>query len=160
MKSRCALAAFIAAAALALTACNGSTATAPPAIANISGDYTGSVQDSQSGSENVTGTLAQNGSSAGGSITSTPAGSLYAHFAYTVSPNNSMSGAIVIDETSGTTCTFSTSATYDPSTNVITGNYTAVTNCSGETGSYSLTQQCTDTVTNPSARRLFGVPKC
>ena len=148
---------------LVITGCNGSTNAAPapaPAISNLSGDYTGTLSDTSLGSGSATATLAQNGASAGGTIVATIAPStVNAHLSLSISTSNSVTGAIVIDEASAT-CTFSTTGTYNPSTNVLSGTYTAVSNCSGDTGNYSLTQQCTDTVTNPTARRKMGVIKC
>ncbi len=90
-------------------------------------------------------------------IAGTPATN--AQIALAIASDNSLSGAIVIDYPSGTTCTFSTSGTYNTTTSVITGSYSAVTNCSGQSGTYSLTQQCTDTVTN-AVRRRMTTPKC
>jgi hypothetical protein len=42
---------------------------------------------------------------------------------------------------------------------VITGSYSAVTNCSGQSGTYSLTQECSDTVTSVG-RRPMTTPRC
>jgi hypothetical protein len=39
-------------------------------------------------------------------------------------------------------CRFSYSASYSPLDHGLTGNYKAVNGCSGETGSFALTQQC------------------
>ncbi|HEV3155104.1 MAG TPA: hypothetical protein VGZ02_14945 [Candidatus Baltobacteraceae bacterium] len=154
-------AALFTAAALLLTACNGSTSTAPPAPPNVSGDYTGSVQDAQMGSGNVTGTLAQHGNSAGGAMTMpVSGGTLNFQMSLALSPNNSMSGSIVVNlPNNGPACTFSTTATYDPTNNVISGTYTAVSNCAGDTGSYTLNQQCVDTATSVG-RRTMGLHKC
>ncbi|HZT12977.1 MAG TPA: hypothetical protein VFA29_09240 [Candidatus Baltobacteraceae bacterium] len=151
-------------AALALQACNGGSSSTPaPSLANLSGDYKGTLQDSALGSGSSSATLSQNGAAVGGTIVTTAgAKTVNAAISLTVSPNGSVLGSIVIDappEPSGT-CTFSTSGTYDPTTSVLSGTYTAVTNCSGVTGSYTLTQQCSDTVTNPMQRRTMGVPKC
>lgn len=147
---------------LGLAACNGggSSSTTPSQIANLSGDYSGTMQDAQAGTGTAAATLAQHGSSAGGSITAaTPGGTLTAQISLAITPSNALSGAIVIDESSGVTCTFKTTGTYDPTTNVVTGSYTAVTNCSGDTGTYTLTQQCVDTITS-AARRTLGLAHC
>jgi hypothetical protein len=66
----------------------------------------------------------------------------------------------VIDFANGTTCTFSTTGTYNSATAVLSGSYSAVTNCTGDTGTYSLTQQCTDTVTSGRRRDGTGVVAC
>jgi hypothetical protein len=39
-------------------------------------------------------------------------------------------------------CTFGFHATYDPSSFVLSGTYQAIVGCSGESGTFSLTQQC------------------
>ncbi len=149
------------AASLILTACKGSSTSAPPAYSNISGDYSGTMQDAQLGSGTVVGTLAQHGSSAGGQMTETTGGGAQNfQFSVTIDTSNNITGAMVIDESSGTTCTFSTTGVYDPSSNAISGTYTAVTNCSGDTGTYTLAQQCFDTVTSHGKRRILGVRKC
>ncbi|HZZ64875.1 MAG TPA: hypothetical protein VFE17_05205, partial [Candidatus Baltobacteraceae bacterium] len=58
--------------AFALAACNSSsTNSTPNTISNISGDYTGTVQDSVSGTLPATATLSQHGSAAGGVLTTT-----------------------------------------------------------------------------------------
>lgn len=150
------------AASLTLAACNGSNNTpASPSISNISGDYSGTMQDAQLGSGTAAGTLAQHGASAGGQITETASGGPQNfQFSLAIDASNNLTGAIVIDEANGTTCTFSTSGTYNTGTNVISGSYTAVTNCSGDTGTYTLTQQCFDTVTSLHRRTTLGVRKC
>jgi hypothetical protein len=153
-------------ACLGLAACNSSTtspmATPTPQIANISGDYIGTMQDAQGGSGTVTATLAQTGSNAGGTITDKEsAATLTAQISLSIATTNAVSGSIVVDYASGTTCTFSTTGTYDPATNILSGSYAAVTNCTGDTGTYSLTQQCTDTVTSHDRRmRVGGIAPC
>jgi hypothetical protein len=151
---------ILAAAVIVLSGCNGSSSSPPAAIPNISGDYVGSVQDSVLGAAAVTGTLAQHGGSAGGGLVLT-AGSATQNVAYSVvvDSSNAISGTMVEDLASGTTCTFSTSGNYNPSTNQISGSYTAVTNCSGQNGTYTLTQQCFDTVTSLH-RRTMTILKC
>ena len=150
--------AFLTVLMLVLQGCNGSSNSTPSAISNISGDYKGTVQDSAAGSATVTGTLAQHGASAGGNMALTfGTGTQSASVLLVIDSSNSVSGTIVEDLPGGTVCTFSTSGSYSTSSNQITGSYTAVTNCSGQSGTYSLTQQCVDTVTSVG-RRPMGVP--
>lgn len=146
---------------LALAACNGGgSGSTPAAVPNISGDYIGTLQDAQAGSGNAAGTLAQHGGSAGGSISAAlPAGSQAYQLSLSVTASNAFTGSIVIDKLDGTTCTFRTNGSYDPAANVISGAYTAVTNCSGDTGTYTLTQECLDTVTSEK-RRPMGLAHC
>lgn len=150
------------AAALALSACNGGgTNSTPPAQpSNLSGDYIGSVQDSVSGTSAATATFAQHGSNAGGTLTTTVSGSAQnAQVTFGIASSNAITGSMVIDEPSGTTCTFGFSGAYNAASNVLTGSYTAVTNCSGQHGTYTLTQQCTDTITS-AYRRAMGLTPC
>jgi hypothetical protein len=154
---------FAVAACLVLTGCNSSPSTpSVPAPSNISGDYSGTVQDAQGGAGTATGTLAQHGANAGGSITDTEAGAtLNAQISLTIASSNHVSGTIVIDyPNNGPTCTFSTKGAYSTSTHVLSGSYSAVTNCAGDTGTYSLTQQCTDTVTSGYRRMIGGIAAC
>ncbi|MGB6984504.1 MAG: hypothetical protein WBD74_00865 [Candidatus Aquilonibacter sp.] len=143
-----------------LTGCNGSIApaapTPTPSPSNISGDYSGTMQDTQSGSGAATATLAQHGATAGGAIAAQlTKATLNAQISLTVTSSDAVSGAIVINyPNNGPTCTFSTTGNYNAATAVLSGSYTAVTNCTGDTGTYSLTQQCTDTVTSIERRRM------
>ena len=149
---------------IALSGCSGSVApaTSTPQPSNISGDYSGTMQDAQSGSGTATTTLAQHGATAGGAIAAQLAkATLTAQISLTITSSNAVSGAMVVDyPNNGPTCTFSTTGTYDTSTNVLSGSYTAVTNCAGDTGTYSLTQQCTDTVTSRDRRMVGGITAC
>jgi hypothetical protein len=150
------------AACVALTACSGSTAspTTPATPSNISGDYSGTMVDAQGGTGTATGTLAQHGFTAGGTFTDTESSAtLNAQISLTLTASNATSGAMVIDYAGGATCTFSTTGNYNPTTNVLSGSYSAVTNCSGDSGTYSLTQQCTATVTSDK-RRFGGIAAC
>ena len=150
----------IIAASLTLAACTSSSTQSIASFSNLSGDYSGTVTDSVGGAGNATATFAQHGDAAGGAITDVEAsGTIVAQMSVTVNSANAVSGAMVVDYTDGATCTYRTSGTYDPATNVLAGSYTAVSNCLGETGTYSLTQLCHDTVTT-GVVHPFGNPKC
>ncbi len=150
------------AALLILGACSHNNGgTTPSTLSNISGDYTGSVQDSVTGTANATATLAQHGGSAGGTLSLTSGSTtLNAALSLAITSSNALSGTIVEDLPDGTTCTFGTTGTYDTTNSRIAGSYSAVTGCASETGTYTLDQQCTDTVTSTVGRRRLGVPKC
>lgn len=147
---------------IALAGCNSSTTPSTAASpSNISGDYTGTMQDAQAGSSPMSGTLAQHGNGAGGSMLVVQSGqNLTVQMALNLSGSNALNGSMVIDYPSGTTCTFSTTGSYSNNGTAagITGTYKAVTNCSGDTGSYTLSQQCTDTITSARRRMNFPVP--
>jgi hypothetical protein len=161
-KGALSMAALVAAATLLLSGCDSkSTPATTPTISNVSGDYTGTMQDSAGGSGTATATLAQTGSNAGGAITDVEAGgTITAQLSLNISSSNATKGSLVVDYANGTTCTFSTTGTYNSSTNVLAGTYNAVTNCSGQSGTYSLTQQCTDTITSGVRRDLTGIAPC
>ncbi|HEY5095163.1 MAG TPA: hypothetical protein VII69_08625, partial [Candidatus Eremiobacteraceae bacterium] len=131
---------------------------------NISGDYLGTFQDAQGGTGNAKGTLAQHGGNAGGGIKDKETNkTITVDISLTVDSSNSTSGAMVVDYPplqTGPVCTFSTTGTYDPTTNLLTGSYTARTGCAGDTGTYTLTQQCHDTVITSSMPRRENNPHC
>jgi hypothetical protein len=172
-------AAIVAAAGcLLLAGCNGSAAPAvtraaasggtsapmPQRLSNISGDYLGTVQDSQSGTGNAKATLAQHDANAGGAVKDKETNqTLTVDASVTITSSNTTSGALVIDfppAKTGPVCTFSTTGTYDPNTGILSGSYTAVTGCSGDTGTYTLTQQCHDTVITSVLPRRENNPHC
>lgn len=146
------------------TTAGGESAPVPQRLSNISGDYVGTVQDSQGGTGNAKATLAQHNANAGGAVKDKESGvTLNVDVSLTVTSSNSTSGALVIDfppVRSGPVCTFSTTGAYDPSTGVLSGTYTAVTGCSGDTGTYTLTQQCHDTVITSVLPRRENNPHC
>jgi hypothetical protein len=149
------------AACLVLAACSSSSNNPSPAYSNISGDYVGTMSDAQNGSGAATGTLAQHGNAVGGAITAAQTTTVSAQFSLALSTSNTITGTMVIDyppANTGPVCTFSVTGSYNTSTNVLSGSYTAVTNCTSDTGTFTLTQQCTDTVTNVDRRRAQGVP--
>jgi hypothetical protein len=141
-----------------------SSATEPQRLANISGDYAGVVQDLKGGTGNAKATLAQHGANAGGAVKDRETTETFVvDLSVTISSQNSTSGALVIDfppAGSGAVCTFSTSGSYDPSTNILSGSYTAVAGCRGDTGTYTLTQQCHDTVISTALPRRENNPHC
>jgi len=148
---------------LALPSCNGSTTSSPVPTAptNISGDYAGTVVDGSSGSSAATALLAQHGSVAGGTITTAPGGTtLVSSLAIAIDSTNAVSGTMVQDLPGDVTCSFAVTGTYTTSSAVLAGTYRAITGCSGRTGTYTLTQSCTDTVTTGDKRPAFGVPGC
>lgn len=142
--------ALCAALCLALTACHAKSSDTPPVAAvNMSGDYTGTMSDTLSGNGTATATFAQKSSTLGGAVTETLTSStLTANMALAVaSPNNTVSGTMVINYPGAATCSFSVTGTFDTNALVMSGTYTPLTGCTGDSGSFSLTQQCTDTVT-------------
>ena len=119
------------------------------------------MQDAQGGSGTASATLAQTGTTAGGTITVKETGqTIAAQISLAMTSSDSVSGSMVIDFANGTTCTFSTTGNYNSTTAVLSGSYTAVTNCTGNSGTYSLTQQCTDTITSARHRDTTGIAEC
>jgi hypothetical protein len=118
-------------------------------VSNISGDYIGTMHDAQGGTGAAKATLAQHTATAGGAIRDKESSqTIVADMSVTITPQNSTSGAMVIDfppVNTGQTCTFRMSGTYDPTSDVLRGSYVAVTGCAGDTGTFKLTQQCHDT---------------
>lgn len=159
MSNRTSALAGAVAALLLNSGCNGSSPSSPvPSIANISGDYTGTLEDGTAGTLTASAVLAQHGSAAGGSLSLTGAVTLVAAVSFSVSSTNALSGAIVEDK-AGNACTLSVTGNYNPGSFQITGSYQAVSGCAGETGTFTLNQQCVDTVT-AIERRPMGLAHC
>jgi hypothetical protein len=140
------------------------SASIPQGITNISGDYAGTVQDFKGGTGIAKGTLAQHGANAGGAVKDKETSENFAiDLSLTITAENSTSGALVIDfppAGTGAVCTFSTTGAYDPSTKILSGSYMAVSGCRGDTGTYSLTQQCHDTIVSADLPRWNNNPHC
>ena len=145
-------------------AASGESAPMPQRLSNISGDYIGTVQDTQGGTGHAKATLAQHDANAGGAVkVKESTQSITVDVSLTINSSNSTSGALVIDfppANSGPVCTFSTTGSYDPTGNVLSGSYTAVSGCTGDTGTYTLTQQCHDTVVTSALPRRMNNPHC
>lgn len=152
-------------AALLATACSSNTTVTTVSPANISGDYTGTLTDGVNGTFTSATTpvavLAQHDAAVGGTMTlPTSSGDLSASVSMTLANDDAFSGTLVVDfPNNGPTCAYSTSGTFTPSTNAISGSYAAISGCAGDSGTYALTQQCYDAVTNVLRRRM-SVPMC
>ncbi|HET7814431.1 MAG TPA: hypothetical protein VFL13_08665, partial [Candidatus Baltobacteraceae bacterium] len=99
-----------------ISGCSNTSSPAPttPTVANISGDYTGTVTDSVHGNYTATATLAQHSSTAGGTIAQQQAGAVTdAQVILSIGASNAVSGTMVVDYVNGTTCTFGTTGTYN-----------------------------------------------
>jgi len=144
---------------LAVAGCAAKSSPAP-GLVQVSGEYTGTAQDSVAGAQTVATTLAQHGSSVGGTLTLTAGGvSNTEAVAWTLTTQKGLSGTGT--ETVGAaTCTFAMTGAYDTTTNEINGTYSAVTGCAGTTGSYTLTQQCTDPATAERRRPAGFIAAC
>jgi hypothetical protein len=142
----------------------GNSAAISQQVSNISGDYVGTVHDAQGGAGTAKATLAQHIANAGGAANVKQAHhSIIVNISLTITSANATSGAMVIDfppAKTGPACTFSTTGTYDRATNVLSGSYSAVTGCTGDTGTYKLTQQCHDTVVTGGVDRWMNNPHC
>ncbi len=117
-------------------------ATSPdlPVFIPIAGQYKGSVKDSVRGKGSAVLQLAQSISNAGGSMNQTY--------------GTTMVSAVVSTSLSGTTlngnevflgsapCTFSVHGKYNPKNAVLSGSYTAVSRCKGQSGTFKFTEQC------------------
>ena len=140
-----------------LAACRGHGAGVTPnpspsgGIPNVSGNYTGTVTDSAQGGGSVKATLAQHDVSVGGPIALIYTGStINGSLALTVDSTGTLVGTQVLTISSSQTCTFSFSGNYDTTTNQISASYSAVNGCSGQNGTLTLQQQCS----NPPAGAL------
>ena len=142
---------------LVLSGCNGSSSGLPAntqAVPVTAGDYTGTATDSAMGTGTAAITLSQTGSSIGGTLIETLAGgTLNNTFAVVTDTSGNLSGNSVAT-VNNVACGFKVAATYDSTTGQLNGTYTAYSGCTGQSGTFALTQQCT----NPSSslRRRDG----
>ncbi len=147
-------------AALSLSACGNQTVTLASAPLDLAGQYTGTASDSVFGSANASTTLAESGNTLSGTIalvSTTSNATLSQSVSWTIGSGYTISGTATV---AGSQCSFSSTGVYDTSTNVLSGKYTAVSGCSGETGTFSLTQQCTNPIDNAFRRRLARPTSC
>jgi len=180
--------------ALALTACAGSTNSATPGggtapqvppsigqavIRNVSGQYSGTINDNTFGTGSASASLAQDKHVVGGALTASM-GSVQLSNSIAV---QAATGAALPDagplplagaqagSVNGNTCSFTLSATYTGSNNTLNGAYQAVHGCTGESGTFALTQDCSyprggllDAATpwngNAGAKPNHGVSPC
>jgi hypothetical protein len=132
----------------------------PLTTTNLSGQYSGTVKDSQMGTGKVKMLLAQSGNALGGSfVTSGSSSGMEVEIAWTES-GSSVDGNSVIVAASGY-CTFAMTGKYDSTTHKINGSYKSAYSCSKEHGTYTLTQKCYYQGTaGDSARPEAGVKPC
>ncbi len=107
---------------------------------NVAGQYAGTVQDSASGAGYASASLAQYGGGVGGQL----------DFQYGTSTVTAQIGALLAsgDALPGTLvagsrpCSFGVSETYDATKHKLVGSYKAYSGCRGESGSFTLKEQC------------------
>lgn len=134
--------------ATSVGACNGTTTTtttppAPPAaLANVAGQYRGTVADSAFGNGKALGDFSQTGSTVGGRLRLTYAGKKVLNsVAMTLARSGALSGDAVAT-IAQTACTFSVNANYDATSFALSGSYAATTGCSGESGTFAMKEVC------------------
>jgi len=152
--------------ALIVSGCSGNnTSPAPqPTTPVVSGEYSGTVTDSVHGNGTAAVTpLSQHGGALGGTLASTfGATAVTQSLALAIGTNGSITGNALGSDASGNTCAFNVTGSYTASSNQLSGTYTAFSGCSGQNGSFTLTQQCSDPA-NAVARRnplSGGIPAC
>jgi hypothetical protein len=140
-----------------LSSCGGGAVVSPPAAGlDLAGQYAGTGTDSILGSARATTTLSESGSTLSGTIvfvSSATGATLSQAVTWTIGPSYAISGTTKF---TGGSCTFSSTGAYDTSTNALAGTYTATSGCAGETGTFTLVQQCTNPIT--ADRKRFTRP--
>lgn len=107
----------------------------------IAGQYSGSVTDSTLGTGNAVANFATTYGSVGGYFGFTFGSATYTSPASAAADFRDVQGVFVATIAS-VACSFAFRARYDSSSNTLDGEYKAVNGCSGESGSFSLTEQC------------------
>jgi hypothetical protein len=147
-------------ASVAAAGCSSKSTTPHATLLTISGEYSGTAADTVAGAETASTTLAQHGSAVGGTLTLTSTGGTSTEsIAWTLTPSGALSGSGT--ETVGNaTCTFSMTGSYSTATNTIAGSYAAVSGCAGTTGTYTLTQTCTDPAASDKRKPDSAINPC
>lgn len=144
----------------ALSSCGGGVMVSPaPPTLDLAGQYAGTAADSVLGSATATTTLSESGSTLTGTVVfvSSATGAMLSQaVTWTVSPTYAISGTTKV---TGGSCTFSSTGAFDTSTNALSGTYTATSGCVGESGTFSLVQQCTNPIT-ADRKRLTRPTSC
>jgi hypothetical protein len=141
---RYSVAALFALATLALTAGPApavQTAWGHHGGSEIAGQYSGSVTDSVLGTGTAVANLASAGSSVGGWYGFTFASTTYSNPTAAEGGWRGIEGTFVATIASSS-CIFAYRASYDSSSFELNGKYKAISGCSGQNGSFSLTEQC------------------
>jgi hypothetical protein len=126
---------------------------------NLTGQYSGSVADSALGTGTATANFAGLDGTLGGYFGFTFGSATYANVVDAYSTFGGIAGVFVATIAS-TACTFSFKAGYHRSSHELNGKYNAINGCSGETGSFSVTQQCTYDEQSQGIRRDNGLMHC
>lgn len=126
---------------------------------NLSGQYSGTVSDSTFGSGTATADFAALYGTLGGWLSFTFGSTTYMLAAVSSSEGNGVRG-VLANTIGSTACSFAFKATYDASSNTLDGTYRAINGCSGENGSFSLTQQCYYQERGSDLRRDAGIMHC
>jgi len=164
------------AASLSLVACAGNGANATPAgaapaqaalgqgadasVANVGGQYAGTIRDNVLGKGHAAASLAQYRNAAGGPIVSAYGSTTWsASLAAVAGANNVVSGTIVASNASAT-CTFKFGGVYDSLTFRLSGSYVGAGGCSGESGRFDLKQKCYYVRDGASVRPDHGPAPC
>jgi hypothetical protein len=151
-------AALLLAAALVLAGCNNSNittlapATPPPPFTNVAGQYNGTVHDRMLGDGAALGDFSQTGSSVGGRLEFTfGSQTIVNSVAMVLSRSNALSGTGIATIGSAA-CTFAITSSYDATNFKLAGNYSATHGCSGQSGSFTMTEACFYHQSLPSPR--------
>jgi hypothetical protein len=147
---------ILALAAVTTSGCGGNGAVAPTAASSsatvarasraealthsIAGNYGGNIKDSVFGAGQLDAELSQYRDAVGGSFTFVYGSLVFIVPAAFLLKGSVLTGTGQIGNQTGGLCTVSETATY--SSHQVSGTYKAVSGCSGETGTFSLKQEC------------------
>ncbi|HEY6325218.1 MAG TPA: hypothetical protein VIW73_01705 [Candidatus Cybelea sp.] len=159
-------------AGLALAACGGAGATpsfAPQAhmapalishgarVPNLSGEYAGTVNDSIFGSGKIYGELLQYHDAVGGDLLLEYGSTVFEPPVAFLLKGTTLTGTGEGATLSSIPCTMSETATY--SNGSLIGSYKAVNGCSGESGTYTMKEDCRF-VTDSTPELRFALKHC
>jgi hypothetical protein len=127
-------------------------------LRNLSGQYVGTIEDSLGGKGTVGASLAQYKSAIGGRLKVKLAKDSHTDLlAFALSSPATLTGNLIYAGSAA--CTLRTTGKYDAATHRLTGSYRAVHGCSGETGTFSMEQQCYYVLSGPATPEA-GLKQC
>lgn len=127
---------------------------------NLTGQYAGSVSDSALGTGTAVANFAGLAGSLGGYLGFTFGSATYTNVVSSYGSWGGVAGVFVATVASNA-CTFAFKASYNSSSFQLNGKYKAINGCSGENGTFSVTQQCYyDEQWQKDLRRAGGLQHC
>jgi hypothetical protein len=128
--------------AASATQASANHAASPAKTYNLSGEWKGTQTDIAYGTGKASASYTQYQNGVGGILTVKFANATATSSVALVANGTTVNGTTVASSGGSFYCTFSTTSTYDPKKQVMSGSYSAVYGCTGDSGTFKLRQKC------------------